>query len=447
VLLGSGAGWAARSWVESAVGQVAALEPRSSAIVDPQAQTGDENVLILANDTTPAASGTEAATSAAAEGRADTIVLAHVPAGGERIVAVSFPPDLQIDRPTCERWDPVSGTYLAETVPAEAGATLASAYSVGGPRCSVRAVQQLSGIAVTRFAAFDLGDTAGLVDALGGVEVCVERPVVDGVLGPIIPDAGTGLVDGSRARDLVRARAVDGDPAPLAGLVERQLRLLAAALDTTLSLPVLLDPSRLPAVADALRAGATTDAADLERLLTVTRSLQDLDAEGVTFVAVPTQAEGAGDGPVTLRDADAAALFAALREDAALPEGIEEGAQDRGPQPADVTIQVLNASDQVGLAGQVAETLGNLGFGIGEVTNATQPTTETIVRFSPDQAAAAALVAESVPSATTVPDPGASGVLQLVLGRGFDGTVRPPEVEPPDVTAAATPSAPAVSCG
>jgi hypothetical protein len=58
-----------------------------------------------------------------------------------------------------------------------------------------------------------------------------------------------------------------------------------------------------------------------------------------------------------------------------------------------------------------------------------------VVRFSPDRAAAADLVARTVPAAVLRPDPEAGGVLQLVLGRSFDGTVRAP-AEPVDEPAA-----------
>jgi hypothetical protein len=79
------------------------------------------------------------------------------------------------------------------------------------------------------------------------------------------------------------------------------------------------------------------------------------------------------------------------------------------------------------------------------VRNAGQPALDTVVRFSPDRAEQAQLLAAAVPSASAVPDPGSTGVLQLVLGRSFDGTVRAstaPEV--PDIVG---PAAPPASCG
>ena len=155
-------------------------------------------------------------------------------------------------------------------------------------------------------------------------------------------------------------------------------------------------------------------------------TLRRLDADGVQYAAVPT-GERNGRGNAVLRDTDAAALFAAVRADRPLPaRGHRPGAGTAGPTPSEVTVEVVNASARSGLAGEVGETLSSLGFGVGEPGSAEQPTSETVIRFSPDQAAAAEVLAATVPSATSVPDPGSTGVLQLVLGRSFDDVVRAP---------------------
>ena len=63
-------------------------------------------------------------------------------------------------------------------------------------------------------------------------------------------------------------------------------------------------------------------------------------------------------------------------------------------------------------AAEVAGTLGDLGFRTAEVKNAGQPALDTVVRFSPDRAEQARLLAGAVPSANPVPDPGSTGVLR-----------------------------------
>ncbi|MBW0128515.1 LCP family protein [Pseudonocardia oceani] len=417
--------------LDAAVTQVTALDPDSGAIVDADAQAGDENVLIVGTEPAGAAGGAPI----------DTVLLAHVPAGGGDVVGVAVPHDLEVNRPPCRRWDPATRDYVEETVPAQARTPLMSAFEVGGPQCVTRVVQQLTGLAVTRFVGIDLDGIGDLVDAVGGVDVCVEQPVVDGVLGAVVPAPGTASLDGVRARDFVAARSVTGDPPGGRGVLERQQRLVTAVLEKTLSREVLLDPARTGSLGPALGAALTADDADLDRILATARSVRAFAAEGVTFTAVPTSTETSGQGNTLVRDADAAALFAALREGTPLPDQTVLAA-GAGPAPADVTLDILNASDQQGLAAEIGGTLETLGFGVDEIGNAPQAAPDTVIRFSPDRAAAAELLADTVPSARTVPDPGESGVLQLVLGRSFDGVVRAPSTTP----AAASPATPPATC-
>ena len=51
VVLVCGLAWGATSWFETAVRQIAALDPTSAAIVDPAAQAGDQNFLVVGSDT------------------------------------------------------------------------------------------------------------------------------------------------------------------------------------------------------------------------------------------------------------------------------------------------------------------------------------------------------------------------------------------------------------
>jgi LCP family protein required for cell wall assembly len=434
VLAAGGVGWGAQAWLDSGVRDADALDPTSNAIVDQAAQSGDENVLIVASDRSrdPAV-------------RADTVAVAHIPEGGGPVLVLSLPHNLQIDRPACDSWDPASAAYSTESEPAEANTQLVTALDKGGPRCVTRVVQQLTGLAVTQYVGLDLGAVENLSAAAKGVDVCVPTPVVDEALGTIVADPGPVVtLDGVRAGDYVRARAVQGEPAAELGRIERQQKFLAGMLDSLLFEPALLDIGRVTRMRPALRDALLLDGSGLDGALAVSTSLRRLDADGVTFAPVPTTGGTDGIGNAVLRDADAAALFAAVRTDQPLPAQADDPlAATAGPAPADLRVQLLNATERPGLAEQIGGTLGELGFGIGEVGNAAQPTNETIIKFSPDQAAGAEVLGASVPSATRVPDPGSNGVLQLVLGRSFDDVLRPPAAAVTPVTdpAAATPAA------
>jgi LCP family protein required for cell wall assembly len=431
VVLVAGLGWSVRARLDGAMRQVPAVDVAPDGVLDAADQTGDRNVLLLATDS---------GGSAGATTRADTAVVMHVDARSGRAVAVALPPDLEITRPPCERWDAAAAAYLDQAVPAEPRTTFASAYAVGGPRCATRAAQQITGLAVTGFAAVDLAATSALVDAVGGVAVCVEGPVLDAVLGPVVPTAGTGALNGARAGDLVRAADVRGDPTTGVGPVRRQQRVLSAVLDRALAPVTLLHPGRVGRLLPALGTTVVSAGSGVDDLATVARTLGN---DAVPVLAAPTEAPPDGRGNRALAEADAAALFAAVRTEAPLPT--QDAATTSATTSRDVTADVLNASGRDGLAAQVAGTLGELGYRTGQVTTAPQPALDTVIRFSPDRAAQARLLAAAVPSATTVPDPGTSGVLQLVLGRSFDGSVRAATAPAPggdDATAA-----PAADCG
>jgi LCP family protein required for cell wall assembly len=430
VVLGATAfGWGTKTWLGTAVRDAAALDTSSSAVVDAAVQTGDENVLVVATE--PAAEQ--------GQPRADTVAVAHIPDGGGPVTVLAFPLDLEINRPPCERWDAGASTYLAEPEQAEARTQLVTALDVGGPRCITRVVQQLSGLAITKYVGIDLRGVPAMTDAVGGAEVCVPRPVLDGVLGPVVPDAGTNRLTGVRAADFVQAGDVEGDPSAEYGRIERQQQVLAAVLNSAVSGTALLDIGRIAALRPTLADAVLADGAEIDQVLALAMTLRRLDADGIQYAAVPT-GERNSRGNTVLRDTDAAALFAAVRTDGPLPpDATGPGAGSSAPAPGDLTVEVINASSRSGLAGEVGETLRSLGFGVGEIGSAEQPTSETVIRFSPDQSAAAEVLAATVPSATSVPDPGSTGVLQLVLGQSFDDVVRAPS-EP---IALASPAAPA----
>ncbi len=423
-------GWVSQQRLEAAVRDAAALDPGSGAIVDPGGQRGDENVLVVTADR-------------AGGGTAGSVAVAHTPDNGGPTVVLSFPPDLEIDRPSCARWDPLSASYLDEAVPAQARTALATALDLGGPRCATRAVQQLSGLAITGYVGMDIGAIERLAEAVRGIDICVRNPVLDGSLGPVVPDAGPVTLDAVHAADFARASDVQGDPPAGLGRIERQHALLAAVLDEGLAPTALLDVGRQAALRPALGGALVADGVALDEVAELSGSIGRPDADGLVAMAVPTS--DGEQGAVTLRDPDATELFAAVRADAPLPARAPGSVTaGTGLEPADVTVAVVNASDQRGLATRVGETLRSLGFGLGEVGSA-EEAPQTVIRFSPDQAAAAALLGASVPSATPAPDPGGTGVLQLVLGRSFDDVVRAP-AEPVETRAGEPGSSAAITC-
>jgi hypothetical protein len=102
------------------------------------------------------------------------------------------------------------------------------------------------------------------------------------------------------------------------------------------------------------------------------------------------------------------------------------------PAAGQVTVAVLNATDKVGLAHQVAAALRAQGLRIGKVGNTrTRIGGVAAISYGPSSRAAAVTVAEYVPGATLVPvttTPGTTGAVTLQLGPQFTALAAPAQV-------------------
>ena len=458
VFLVTATGWAATQWLDGQLRNVLALDPHSAAITDAEAQRGDENVLLVGSDSRIGAQPVDGVGDTAdVEGaRSDTVMVAHLPADRSRAVIVSFPRDLQIQRPRCDGWDPVSDSYTGQTDAGASVAKLNTAYQVGGPLCVTKVVQDLSGLAVTRFVGVDFPGFKGMVDAVGGVRICVERPLKDSELGTIIPQRGYTTISGSTALNYVRARHVAGDPTSDYGRIARQQYFLSALVRQVLSPDVLLNPAKVRALITAVAANTVGENIGASALLTLAQSLHGLDPANVTFVTVPTIGSANKYGNEELRARDAAALFRAIIDGSPLP-GEQSPSNQQSHSPAapairearDVRVRVLNGSGIAGEANRASQALQAAGFGVLAVGKARQRVDTTMIRYPPDLEAEALTVLATVPQAVLQVDQSLTGSVVLVVGPDFQrpATAAPSTVpRPADIGPLATVNAADTAC-
>jgi LCP family protein required for cell wall assembly len=480
VFLSTGVGWGVKAWINGSTQQVDALDPNSKAIQDAAAQRGDENFLLVGSDTRAGAAKEDGVgkESDIVGARSDTVMIAHIPKSRERVVIVSFPRDLEVNRPDCERWNAKTGEYTGETAPGEEAVKLNSAYQVGGPMCVTKMVQELSGLAINHFVGIDFHGFKDMVDAVDGVQVCVERPLKDEVLGTVVPEAGKNVtLTGNQALNFVRARKVEGDPTADYGRIIRQQRFLSSLLRKAMSSEVLLSPGKLTGFVEAFSKSTFGDNIDVDQLFVLGQSLQQVEAGQVTFITVPTVGEANENGNEDLRVEDNDALFQAIRNDTPLP-GESGGKEQKGKEgsaaaqqapnaqlastnklrqappaavdPKTVKIQVLNGgNNQDGIAKGTAEELRDIGYQIMWVDASPEKVDQTVIRYSKLKQAQAQTLAASVPGAKLVEDPAAGGALQLIIGPDFDGKVVSPGgggAPPPELPDVSTVNAGDESC-
>jgi LCP family protein required for cell wall assembly len=246
-------------------------------------------------------------------------MVAHIPADRQRVVVTSFPRDLEIDRPECQRWDPAQSKTTDEKVAEQKIAKLNTAYAVGGPPCITKVIQQLTGLRINHFVGIDFNGFKEMVDAVHGVTVHNEIPIDDTVLGKVLLETGDVTISGDQALNFVRARHVKGDKTSDYGRIKRQQEFIGALLRKVMSSDVVLDPGKLSDFITAFAKATFGDNLGVKQMMTLAQSMKGLDSSKITFLTVPTVGLPNTRGNEVLVRSKTKALFDALRNNTPLP--------------------------------------------------------------------------------------------------------------------------------
>ncbi|MEN2419613.1 LCP family protein [Streptomyces rimosus] len=241
---------------------------------------GAENVLLIGTDRR---SGENSGKYGPDNGtqRSDTTILLHASADRRSATAVSIPRDLMVQIPECKRSD---GKQSAPQFN-----QFNWAFEFAGAACSIRTVEKMTGIRIDHHMIVDFTGFKKMVDAVDGVDVCLERPVKDDEAHLRLP-AGWQTLRGEDALGYVRARKSLGDGSDTQRM-ERQQQFLAALVNKVQSNGVLLNPRRLYPLLDAATSSLITDEdlASLRGLYEWVRGLRSIPTEKVQFLTVPRQ--------------------------------------------------------------------------------------------------------------------------------------------------------------
>ncbi|GLZ31429.1 hypothetical protein Lesp02_36170 [Lentzea sp. NBRC 105346] len=447
VFLSTGIGWAAKLWIDRKFQKIDALGGNSAAVQQAEKQLGDENFLIVGSDTRAGAkAGDNVGTQASEPGaRSDVVMLAHIPKDRKRVVVVSLPRDVVVDIPPCERWDANTGKTTGEKVPEQKGVKANEAYATGGPRCVTDMMTQLTGLKINHFVSIDFNGFRQMSTAVGGVTVCVSKPIIDDELGTVLPKAGKHEISGDVALQFVRARKVQGDLFGDYDRITRQQQFLSAMLRQALSSQVLLNPTKLNNFINAFAQSTVGDNVGVDQLLTLGQSLQGLEAGRVSFVTMPhvTDDNRLKDDPSDnierLKDGEVKALFQSIIDGTPLPlekqdpnagkpsDGNAPPKQGQVVAPNQVSVQVLNGdAENGGAAGRTRTALEKQGFKVVNVGD-TAPAQKTIIKYAKGREDWAATLAAAVPTAEKVEDPSMGGAVVLILGTNYDDKVVAPQ--------------------
>ncbi|MCD0481785.1 LCP family protein [Streptacidiphilus sp. ASG 303] len=265
---------------------------------------GAENILLIGSDDR---SGANAAYGASGGQRSDTTILLHLSADRRRAVGVSIPRDAMVHVPACERPDG------SRTRPAFVQFNWA--FERGGAACTIRTVEDLTGIRVDHHMIVDFTGFKRMVDAVGGVDVCLDRDVHDKDA-KLDLTAGPHRLDGEQALGFVRVRETLGDGSDTARM-GRQQEFLGSLVKKVQTDGVLLNPTRLWPLLDAATSSITADPGlgSLHALYGLAQSLRSVRPENVAFLTAPREPYAADRNRDQLVQPAADRLFEALKED------------------------------------------------------------------------------------------------------------------------------------
>ncbi|WP_327143033.1 LCP family protein [Nocardia sp. NBC_01327] len=202
---------------------------RTDALADYSGRIGDTpgtNWLLVGSDSrtglTPEQEQALATGGDVGSARTDTILLMHMPKSG-RPTLVSLPRD----------------SYVS--IPGHGKDKLNASFAFGGAQLLVQTVEGATGVHIDHYAEVGFGGFASIVDAVGGIDMCLDQPMKDPLAGVDLP-AGCQKLNGSEALGFVRSRAT-----ALSDLnrMLNQRKFLNALLKKAASPTTLINPFRV----------------------------------------------------------------------------------------------------------------------------------------------------------------------------------------------------------
>lgn len=251
------------------------------------------NILVMGTDLR-GGENTEIAGAGDGGMRSDTTMLVHLSGDRTRMEVVSIPRDSLVDIPSCAQAD---GT--------ESGARYGmfnSAFTIGGgsgedltyaAACTISTVQTLTDVPVTNHVVVKMDGVVDVVDALGGVRMCLPEPLVQNpAYGRFELPAGEQTLDGRQSIGFLRARHGTGlglEQGSDLTRITRQQAFVDALVRQVLAQNVITDSPRLYRTVQAVLGAITADPglADPTALAGLAFSIRDMDPDRIVFTELP----------------------------------------------------------------------------------------------------------------------------------------------------------------
>jgi LCP family protein required for cell wall assembly len=260
---------------------------------------GPVNILLVGSDSGGGDVGTFGKRG---ENLNDVTMLLHISPVSHVAIAVSFPRDMYV---------PISGCAHSPGT-----RKINEALTNGGLACAVSTVSALTGLDIGYAAQIEFQGVIGMSDAIGGVDVCVGKPIHDLQISFNL-SAGEHTLQGFDALQFLRSRHGINGGSDTSRISNQQL-FLSALMRKVKTKDVLTNPITLYKLANAATSNMrlSNSLNHVDTMVSIASALKDVSLSSMVFAQYPTGSTTVnGVGGLLPRKADAQVLMNAIAAD------------------------------------------------------------------------------------------------------------------------------------
>jgi LCP family protein required for cell wall assembly len=358
--------------------------------------------------------------------QSDTLMIMHIAANRKWVDVMSIPRDSWVNIPACKMGNgQTSSPTTFKINEAFALGNLDGNHTDLGIACTIKTLEQDTGIHIDHFVSINFWGFRDMVNALGGVEECNTKAINDPKSGLHLKP-GHHLLHGWDALSYVRARYTLGNGSDLQR-IGRQQAFMSSLVERVKS--KLLNPVAIYNFLNAATKSITIDSqlGGIHGLYDLAMSVKNLPASQVTFFTLPTYPRQlvvpTDTANVLWTQPEDSTIFADFRNDVQVTGASLKPPKKPKIPPHTVSVVVRNGTSQYGLQDTVGSQLQQEGFNVTNMTQGTaQDVTETMIRYHAGSEAQAKLLESKLPGSAIQQVPGSSPKLTLLLGSDYGTT-------------------------
>ena len=275
--------------------------------------------------------------------QSDTLMIIHIPANRQWAEVMSVPRDSYVPIPACQMGDgELSSPTHGKINEAFALGNLDGNHTKLGVACTVKTVEQDTGIFINHFIVVNFTGFKEMVAALGGVYECNPTPIND-PNSDLHLSAGRHLLTPTQALGYVRARYTLGDGSDLERIGRQQafMSSLVSRVKSKLLNPVaiyqFLDATTKALVVDSQLGGVTG-------LYNLGQSLSGIPKSQIAFFTVPNQLDPAEPADVMWNEPEDGKIFTSFRNDVPASSTLFAAQGTQGQPSASATATATSSS-------------------------------------------------------------------------------------------------------